>query len=228
MIRTASIAPTRWLPRSMASRLYLIILAGLLLAQGLSIALQSYERYESAVSVMLNTAEHEVGTSVAILDRLSAQERPNWLGRLQRDNYRFPLNAGQPGMPLVSERSRELADRIAKEVGPDYHVHADTISVKPERYQVHFILHDGSPLTLEVTPYMAPVASWLPVVLTLQLLLVCTWLAVRLATRPLTQLAQAAESMTPTADGHRMSEEGPTECAHAGSGLARSEATSRR
>lgn len=164
-------APKRWLPRSMASRLYLIILAGLLLAQGLSMALQSYERYESAVSVMLNTVENEVGTSVAILDRLPAQERPNWLGRLQRDNYRFLLDAGQPGMPLISERSRQLVRSIAKEVGPDYHVNADAVSVKPERYQVHFTLHDGSPLTLEITPHMAPVASWLPVVLMLQLLL---------------------------------------------------------
>jgi signal transduction histidine kinase len=213
----ASMAPKRWLPRSMASRLYLIILAGLLLAQGLSMALQSYERYESAVSVMLNTVENEVGTSVAILDRLPAQERPNWLGRLQRDNYRFVLDAGQPGMPLISERSRQLVRSIAKEVGPDYHVHADAVSVKPERYQVHFTLHDGSPLTLEITPHMAPVAWWLPVVLILQLLLLltCTWLAVRLATRPLTQLAQAAESMTPTADGPRMSENGPTEVAQA-------------
>lgn len=207
----------RWLPRSMASRLYLIILAGLLLAQGLSMALQYYERYESAVSVMLNTVEHEVGTSVAILDRLPAQERPDWLGRLQRDNYRFLLGTGQLGTPLISERSREVTRRIAREVGSAYRVHADTISVKPERYQVHFTLHDGSPLTLEITPYMAPVASWLPVVLTLQLLLllVCTWLAVRLATRPLTQLAQAAESMTPASDGPRMSEDGPTEVAQA-------------
>ncbi|RDS82049.1 sensor histidine kinase [Dyella psychrodurans] len=210
-------ASKRWLPRSMASRLYLIILAGLLLAQGLSMALQSYERYQSAVSVMLNTVEHEVGTSVAILDRLPAQERPNWLGRLQRDNYRFLLGTGEPGKPLASERSREVIRRIAREVGPDYHVYGDNISVKPERYQVHLTLHDGSPLTLEVTPYMAPVASWLPVVLTLQLLLllVCTWAAVRFATRPLTQLAQAADSMTPTADGPRMSEKGPTEVAHA-------------
>ena len=217
MIRIASMASKRWLPRSMASRLYLIILAGLLLAQGLSIALQSYERYESAVSVMLNTVENEVGTSVAILDRLPAQERPNWLGRLQRDNYRFVLDAGQPSMPLISERSRQLVRSIAKEVGPDYQVRAGTVSVKPERYQVYFTLHDGSPLTLEITPHMAPVASWLPVVLMLQLLLLltCTWLAVRLATRPLTQFAQAAESMTPTADGPRMSESGPTEVAQA-------------
>lgn len=218
MSGTVSMAPRRWLPRSMASRLYLIIFAGLMLAQGLSFALMFYERYESATSVMLNTVEHDVATSVAVLNRLPASERANWLGPLQRDNYRYLVGDGQPGTPLATARSRELTGRIAKEVGPDFHVHGDTISMNPERYQVHFTLHDGSPLTLEVTPRgIAPIAQWLPFVLALQLLLllVCTWLAVRLATRPLRQLAQAAESMTPTADGPRMSEEGPVEVAHA-------------
>ena len=207
----------RWLPRSMASRLYLIILAGLLLAQGLSMALQYHERMQSATSVMFNTVEHEVGTAVAILDRLPASERADWLGRLQRDNYRFVLGKGEPGSPVMSPRAQLLIGRVAREVGTSYDIHADTISTKPERYQVHFTLHDGSALTLEVTPSMAPVAWWLPVVLTLQLLLLlaCTWLAVRFATRPLTQLAQAAEAMTPTADGTRMSESGPTEVAQA-------------
>jgi signal transduction histidine kinase len=217
MNRTARTTTKPWLPRSMASRLYLIILAGLLLAQGLSYALQSYERFETTTTVMLNTAEHDIGTSVAVLNRLPAQERPQWLGRLQRDNYRYTLGPGEAGKPLTSARSRYLAARIAKEVGPEYQVHADTISENPERYQVHFTLHDGSPLTLEVTPRLMPVAQWLPFVLVLQLLLLlaCTWLAVRLATRPLTQLAQAAESMMPTADGPRLKEEGPTEVAQA-------------
>ena len=49
----------------MASRLYFIIFAGLLLAHGLSFGLLFYERYESAKTVMLNTLEHDVGTSIA-------------------------------------------------------------------------------------------------------------------------------------------------------------------
>ncbi|MFK2889919.1 sensor histidine kinase [Dyella flagellata] len=214
----ASAFPMRWLPRGMASRLYLIIFVGLMLAQGLSFGLMFYERYESATTVMLNTVEHEVATSVAMLDRLPAAERADWLGRLQRDNYRFVLGHGQPGSPVMSARARGLASRIGQEVGPDYQAQADTISTKPERYQVHFRLHDGSTLTLEVTPRgVAPIAQWLPAVLVLQLflLLACTWLAVRLAARPLAQLAQAAQAMLPTADGPRMSEEGPIEVARA-------------
>lgn len=218
MNSTVSQIPARWLPRSMASRVYLIVFAGLMLAQGLSFALMFFERYQTATNVMFDTVEHEVGTSVAMLDRLPATERSDWLGRLQRDNYRFVLGNGQPGAPLVNERARGLADRIAREVGPSYRVRADADSTSQGRYQVHFTLHDGSPLTLEVTPRgIAPIARWLPIVLAVQLavLLGCTWLAARLTTRPLTQLAQAAEAMTPTADGPRMSEAGPIEVAQA-------------
>lgn len=207
----------RWVPRSMASRLYLIIFAGLMLAQGLSFALLYKERMDSATSVMFNTLEHDVGTSVAVLDRLPAAERPRWLGRLQRDNYFYLLGPGEPGNQLATKRSAYVVDLIAKEVGPDFHVYGNTIAMSPERYQVHFTLHDGSALTLEITPGMKPVAAWLPFVFILQviLLLVCTWLAVRLATRPLSTLAAAADAMTPAADGPRMSQDGPTEVARA-------------
>lgn len=201
----------------MASRLYLIIFAGLLLAHGLSFGLMFYERYQSATTVMLNTLEHDVGTSVAVLDRLPADERPHWLGRLRRDNYRFILGPGEPGTPLISDRSRSITRMIEKEVGPDYRVRAETTSVAPERYQIHLTLHDGSPLTLEVTPSGVPVADWLPFVLIVQvaLLLACGWIAVREATRPLKRLERAAEGMTPAVDGPRLPEDGPTEVAHA-------------
>jgi signal transduction histidine kinase len=207
----------RLTPKRIASRLYFIIFAGLLLAHGLSFGLLFYERYQSAKTVMLNTLEHDVGTSVAILDRLPAAERAAWLPRLERSTYRYMLGPGQPGTPLVSDRSRVVTAMIGHEIGPSYAVNASTVSVGPERYQVHLTLHDGSPLTIEVTPSMTPVADWLPFVFVLQMvvLLVITWLAVRLATKPLVRLARAAEGITPTNEGPRMSEEGPVEVAQA-------------
>ncbi|MGA7440283.1 MAG: HAMP domain-containing sensor histidine kinase [Luteibacter sp.] len=206
-----------WLPRSMASRLSLILFSGLLLAHGLSFGLLAYERYQSATTVMLNTLEHEVGTSVAILDRLPAAERARWLPRLARDNYHFILGPGEPGKPLATERSRDVTERITREVGAGYAVRAQTVSMKPERYQVHLTLGDGSPLTLEVNPHPPAMADWLPFVFILQMivLLACTWLAVRFATRPLAQLARAAEAMSPTADPRHLPDDGPTEVAQA-------------
>ncbi|MET0936462.1 MAG: HAMP domain-containing sensor histidine kinase [Luteibacter sp.] len=212
---------TPWLarltPKHIASRLYLIIFAGLLLAHGLSFGLLFYERYESAKTVMLDTLERDVGTSVAILDRLPAGERAAWLGRLERSTYRYILGPGTPGTPLASDRSRVVTELIQREIGPSFDVRASTVSVGPERYQVHLTLHDGSPLAIEVTPHTMPVANWLPSVFVLQMivLLVITWVAVRLATRPLVRLARAAEGITPTNDGPRMSEDGPIEVAQA-------------
>ena len=207
----------RWMPKSIASRLYLIIFTGLLLAHGMSFGLLFFERYQSAKTVMLNTLEHDVGTSVAILDRLPATERPAWLGRLQRDNYRYILGPGQGGNDPISDRARVVTGLIQREVGPSFAVRANTVAMGPERYQVHLTLHDGAPLAIEVTPRVMPLADWLPFVFILQMivLVVITWLAVRLATRPLARLARAAESITPTNEGPRMAEDGPTEVAQA-------------
>lgn len=65
---------TLW-PRSLLSRLLVIVLAGLLLANTLSLTLVMVERMHSARTVMLGNLENDVATSVAILDRLPAQER---------------------------------------------------------------------------------------------------------------------------------------------------------
>lgn len=205
------------IPRSLASRMSLLLLSALLLAHGMSFGLLAYERYQSATLVMLNTLEHEVGTSVAILDRLPQGERASWLPRLARDNYVFILGPGVQGEPLANERSREVTRRITREVGARYAVHAQTVPTAPGRYQVHLTLRDGSPLTIEVDPHPPTMADWLPFVFLLQMtvLVAAAWLGVRFATRPLARLAQAAEAMTPTAAPRPMSEVGPTEVAKA-------------
>lgn len=95
-------------PRTLASRLSLIFLIGLILAQALSFGAQYYERYESAKNTMLGNLETDVSTSLAILDRLPADERPNWLQRLERANYNYLLNEGSPGTPMAT---REVPDR---------------------------------------------------------------------------------------------------------------------
>lgn len=46
-------------------------------------------------------------------------------------------------------------------------------------------------------------------------LLFCTWLAVRLAIRPLTRLAQAVDHLDPDAPAPELDERGPSEVAYA-------------
>jgi signal transduction histidine kinase len=63
----------------------------------------------------------------------------------------------------------------------------------------------------------APLSRWLLLVLALQLavLVACCWLAVRLATRPLHQLAVAADALGPDLKAARLPEDGPSEVSRA-------------
>ncbi|AJZ95656.1 ATPase [Pseudomonas simiae] len=204
-------------PRTLASQLSLIFLISLVCAHGLSFSAQFYERYISARTAMLGNLENDVSTSVAILDRLPVNERASWLPRLDRQNYRYLLNAGETGEPMNSDDVPMAATSIADALGEHYALTFRDIPGIQKHFQAHLNLADGSPITIDVRPAALPVAYWLPVVLVLQLalLLGCTWIAVRLAIRPLTRLARAVETLDPNAHPTPLDEQGPTEVAHA-------------
>jgi signal transduction histidine kinase len=204
----------RW-PRTLASRLSLIFLIGLILAQALSFGAQYYERYESTKNTMLGNLETDVSTSIAILDRLPAEERMSWLQQLNRRNYRYLLNEGSPGLPMSD--SPIAMTSIKEAIGKDYPMTVTDIPGPYKHFQVHLKLADGSPVTIDVRPSMVPLSPWLPIVLLgqLALMLICTWLAVRIAIRPLTRLAQAVETLDPNTHAVHLDEKGPTEVAHA-------------
>ncbi|WP_300728754.1 HAMP domain-containing sensor histidine kinase [Pseudomonas sp.] len=204
-------------PKSLASQLSLIFLVSLLLAHGLSFGVQFYERYKSAQSTMLFNMENDIATSIAIFDRLPAVERPAWLARLDRKHYRYLLNQGETGMPMNRVDPPMSAESIKNTLGQHYALTFSEPSGEIPRYQVHLKLSDGNPVTIDVHPADMPMASWLPLVLVLQLalLLGCTWMAVRLAIRPLTRLARAVETLDPNARAQPLDETGPSEVAHA-------------
>ncbi|WP_394541044.1 HAMP domain-containing sensor histidine kinase [Lysobacter enzymogenes] len=219
---TAAAAPAEkrkrgWLPRSMASRLYLILFAGLALAHALSFSLLFYERYVTATSMMLGNLELDVRTAVAVIDRLPADERAQWLPQFKRRTYHYLLGPGEPGRPQLSARAQDIVGMVGGALGARYPLRAQTVGTRPERFQIHLTLSDGRPLTIEVIPSTMPIAQWLPYVLAAQLalLLLCAWLAVRQAARPLERLAQAAQALSPAGDGKRLGETGPTEVAQA-------------
>jgi len=206
----------RW-PRTLASRLSLIFLIGLILAQALSFGAQYYERYESAKNTMLGNLETDVSTSIAILDRLPAEERPMWLKRLARKNYGYLLSEGEPGTPLDPQDVPIAVTSITDAIGEAYPLTFTDIPGPIKHFQGHLRLSDGSPVTIDVRPSMVPLSPWLPVVLLgqLALMLACTWLAVRIAVRPLTRLANAVETLDPNAHPINLDEKGPNEVAYA-------------
>lgn len=205
-------------PRSLRSRLFLILFAGLAIAYGLSFSILFAERYMSAKAVMLGTLESDLATSIAVIDRLPAEERSDWVDRLSRGNYRLVLGPGLPGVSDMSGRGAEIAERIEEAAGHKFPLRVQSIPGDGKRLQAHLTLSDGAPLTIDVTPRgVMPLAEWLPYVFAAQmaLLLLCTWFAVRQAIRPLSVLSAAAEALDPSKQGAPMSESGPTEVAHA-------------
>jgi signal transduction histidine kinase len=204
-------------PRTLASRLSLIFLIGLILAQALSFGAQYYERYESAKNTMLGNLETDVSTSIAILDRLPAEERPMWLDRLARKNYGYLLSEGEPGTPIGPGEVPIAVTSITDAIGEAYPLTFTDIPGPKKHFQGHLRLSDGSPVTIDVRPSMVPLSPWLPVVLLgqLALMIACTWLAVRIAIRPLTRLANAVETLDPNAHPINLDEQGPNEVAYA-------------
>jgi len=209
--------PLRW-PRSLFARLALILFIGLAAANATSFWLTMTERNQATMNVMMGYIEREVASSVALLDRLPAAERPAWLPRLARRSYHFMLEPGVAGVAPDATLSARVAASIADGIGTSYELTANAVPGERERLQVHLRLSDGAPLTIDITPmHGIPLSRWLPLLLVLQLALLaaCCWYAVRQATRPLHQLAQAADALGPDLKAGRLAEDGPSEVARA-------------
>ena len=205
-------------PASLRSRLMLMIFFTLLLANALTLSLLLYERMSSARSVMLGNLEYDVATSVAILDRLPAAERPQWLARLARGNYRYRLSTGVSGHYPDSWRSRDAVRSLQEALSGSYPVSIIAVPGPREHIQAHITLHDGAPLSIDLWPRLPAIARWLPAVLIVQflLLLACAWYAVRQVVRPMTRFTRAIDALQPanSAPG-MMAVQGPVEVQHA-------------
>jgi signal transduction histidine kinase len=209
--------PARW-PRSLFARLALILFAGLAASQAASFWFTMTERNQATMNVMMGYIEREVASSVALLDRLPAAERPAWLPRLARRSYQFVLEPGIAGAAPDAALSARVAASIAEGIGTSYAVTANAVPGERERLQVHLRLGDGTPLTIDITPMPGiPLSPWLPLVLALQLAVLgaCCWYAVRQSVRPLHQLARAADTLGPDLKAERLPEDGPSEVARA-------------
>jgi signal transduction histidine kinase len=205
-------------PRTLFARLALILFVSLAVAQTLSVWLTRTERDQTMTNVMMGYIAREVTSSVALLDHLPPDQRAEWLPRLERRTYTFVLGPGVAGAPPDAQLSARVAQSIADGIGKRYPLTANAVPGDPDRLQVHMRLSDGTPLTIDYHPMpSAPFQPWLPLVLLLQLVVLaaCCWLAVRLATRPLSQLARAADTLGPDLKAERLPEDGPDEVSRA-------------
>lgn len=204
-------------PRKLMTRLFLIFFVGLLLAHAMSFALLFYERYDATKSMMVGDLERELSIAAITLDRLSPAERPEWLTRLSSGNRQYRLGPGEADQPLQLASARAAAESISTALSSFYPVVFHAMAGDDRFIQARITLSDGSTIVRDIHAAMPPLAGWLPVVLAMQLalLVACAWLAVRLAVRPLTRLAKAADSMDVDQVSPRLNERGPIEVAQA-------------
>jgi methyl-accepting chemotaxis protein len=159
----------------------------------------------------------DIAEAVAILDYVKPEERPAWLDRLARRHWRYVLRAeGEIDAQPSSKRLQANIARLRALLGPD-HSASFVYFDPPKRLRRGILIHlkDGSPLTLEIF-WRGPVISpWLPAALAVQLCLIgfFVWVAVKLATQPLTRLEEAANGLGSDLRGEPLPEDGPKEVA---------------
>ncbi|OZI40575.1 two-component sensor histidine kinase [Bordetella genomosp. 1] len=204
-------------PRTLVARLFLIFVAGLVLAHTMSFALLFYERYDATRTMMLGDLERDVAVAMDVLDRLPAAERPAWLARLSNGNRQYLLGPAEADQPLTLPEARSAAAAIAAALHEERPLSIRAMAGDPRHIQAEVTLGDGGKAVLDIHLQMPPLARWLPLVLALQLglLVLCAWLAVRLAVRPLTRLAHAADGIDLERKQPPLSETGPREVAQA-------------
>jgi signal transduction histidine kinase len=221
-------------PGSLAGRVALLLVAGLLAAYGLSLWSAMRENAAQGDAMMRDYLARDVEAALRLLDRLPPAERADWLPQLARPHYRWRLEAPEPGVPdpaldalraqLVAQLGAARFAGAATEVvrpgtaaalqsGPAHGAPPRTRPGASAELQLGLRLSDGQPLTLLLTP---PVRRPAPEALlrwALQALLLgaCVLLAVRLVTRPLATLAGAATRLGDDPQAPPLPEEGPSE-----------------
>lgn len=213
----------RWrdvaLPRSLFGRVALILFLGLAVAHLFSFGLVIYERMQTSRTMMIAYVAQDVATSVAMLERMPAAERAGWIDRLNRPNYRYTLKDMPAAAAADNAFAQSLAAALSNALGTRYApiIVPRADATDPLHLRVGLRLSDGMPLAVDLLPPAMAISPWVPTILIAQLgvLAAFTWLAVRIATRPLSQLAQAADSLGPDLRAEPLPENGPTEVARA-------------
>ncbi len=215
--RFRRLAARLW-PDSLFRRLAVILFAGLLVAHVLSFCLVALNVFAPSKEQSEDYFMRSVVMAVAILDRIKPEERPAWLDRLAQTTYRYVLRDGGEVYEPEERRGEVFLAGLRTELGAGHD--ADYVYLDPpQRSKRGMLIHleDGSPLTVEYRAQRRVMSPWLPAALAVQLCLLAflTWIAVKLATRPLARLERAANRLGSDLRGEPLPENGPKEVARA-------------
>jgi signal transduction histidine kinase len=212
------------LPRSLFARLMLIWIIGIALVLAVSLALFVGERERIGRSALFEGVAQEIATAADLMERMSPPERERWIDEIGRRRLRLALRPPRDHLrPLDGDHPLQAALREAM---PQ---RAATLYTHPRDDRPHpgllivVALADGTPLQVRLPgiPPQPPImprepgrlfAALAALVAGVGLL---TWIAVRIATRPLSRMAEAARALGEDPGRAPMDVRGPTEVAQA-------------
>jgi signal transduction histidine kinase len=205
-------------PDSLFGRLAMILFSGLVAAHALAFILIVLDRIAIEEELGSKFAAVDIAESVAILDYVEPEERPAWLDRLSRLNWRYVLRDGGELEAEPPKRRQANIARLRAALGPAHD--ANFVFLDPptrQRRAILMHLKGGSPLALEIFPQGPVISPWLPAALAVQLCIIAcfVWVAVKLATQPLARLEHAANSLGSDLRAELLPEDGPQEVARA-------------
>jgi signal transduction histidine kinase len=213
------------LPRSLFARLMLIWLVGIALVLAVSLALFVGERERIGRSALFEGVAQEIATVADLLDSMSPPERERWIDEIGRRRLRLAL-APAPRSPASARRGPPPAGRPARgdAAAPGDAVHPSARRPPPPRPGDRARARRrhpaagapaghpaGSRRSCRISPG-ACLAALAALVAGVGLL---TWIAVRIATRPLSRMAEAARALGEDPTRAPMDTRGPTEVAQA-------------
>jgi signal transduction histidine kinase len=210
-------------PDSLFGRLAMILFSGLVAAHVLAFVLIVLDRMAIEDELGSKFAAVDIAEAVAILDYLKPEERPAWLDRLSRRDWRYVLRdvGAEPEAETPKRRQANIA-RLRAALGPAHDANFVYFD-PPQRLRRGILMHlkDGSALTLEILRQGPAISPWLPAALAVQLCIIAffVWVAVKLATQPLARLEHAANSLDSDLRGEPLPEDGPKEVARAAAAL---------
>lgn len=210
-------------PRSLFGRLAVIMLVGIVLVLALSLSLFLSERERIGRVAYYQGVAEEIASATELLEHAGANARGHLLRELSRRRLRFaPQPQPAPG-PAADKHPLAASLRAAMPAG-EFLVQEFSRPGMPHRsLLVSFRLSDGSAMQVRLpdapfSPHGRPpqlnslFAALAALVVGIALL---TWLAVGLATRPLSRLAAAARALGENPDRAPLDTSGPLEVSQA-------------
>lgn len=221
------------LPRTLFARLMLIWLIGLAVVLGTSFWLFLGERERFDRDVLVEGIAREVAAVADVIERLPAAERASQLETMRNRRLRFSLDSLPPDATPASWRGAitEALERAQPDREVKLYLHnpppppphqRDGRPPPPSRLLAVIRLSDGAQLAVRL-PNLSQVpdrpASPERMLAALAALIagigILSWLAVRVATRPLSDLAEAARVLGEDPEQGEITAHGPAEVAQA-------------